>query len=75
MILNANLIFALVMGLMMSSSITLATTFVRTGIADNFFWIWLEVWRVAYPVAIAGILIFKPLASKITQKILDKLNG
>jgi hypothetical protein len=68
-----NLVFALVMGLLMSLSITLATTFVRVGLAENFFWVWLEVWSVAYPVAIVCILIYRPFASKITAKIMNVL--
>ena len=68
-----NLIFALVMGLLMSLSITLATTFVRVGLAENFFWVWLEVWSVAYPVAIVCILIYRPFAGKITTKIIRVL--
>jgi len=61
------------MGCMMSLSITLATTFVRVGLVENFFRVWLEVWLVAYPVAIVCILIYRPLASKITAKILEVL--
>ena len=68
-------IFALVMGFLMSASITLATTFVRIGAAENFFWIWLEVWLVAYPVAIVCILVYRPLATKLTALVLEKLNG
>ncbi|MBU3581981.1 DUF2798 domain-containing protein [Polynucleobacter sp. AP-Capit-er-40B-B4] len=70
-----SLVFALVMGFLMSLSITLATTFVRVGPAGNFFWLWLEVWVVAYPVAIVCILIYRPTASKITAKILQKLGS
>jgi Protein of unknown function (DUF2798) len=62
------------MGMLMSASITLATTFVRVGPIENFFWVWLEVWLVAYPVAIVCILIYRPLATKITAAILHKLN-
>jgi len=61
------------MGLLMSSSITLATTFVRVGAADNFFSVWFEVWSVAYPVAIICILIYRPFASRVTTEILKKL--
>ena len=68
-------IFALVMGFLMSASITLATTFVRIGAAENFFWIWLEVWLVAYPVAIVCILVYRPFATKLTALVLEKLNG
>ena len=71
----ANLIFALVMGFLMSASITLATTFVRIGVVENFFWLWLEVWLVAYPVAIICILLYRPFASKITELVLKKLKS
>jgi ABC-type thiamin/hydroxymethylpyrimidine transport system permease subunit len=68
-----NLIFALIMGFLMSATITFATTFVRIGSAENFFGIWFGVWLVAYPVAIAGILIYKPFASKITAMLIKRL--
>ena len=69
------IIFSLVMGFMMSSSITLATTLVRVGLADNFFAVWFEVWSVAYPVAIICILIYRPIATKLTNAIIEKLTS
>jgi hypothetical protein len=69
------IIFSLVMGFLMSASITLATTCIRIGAVENFFWIWLEVWSVAYPVAIICILIYRPFATKVTAVILEKLKG
>ena len=57
----------------MSLSITFATTFARIGFVENFFGVWFGVWLVAYPVAIAGILIYKPLASYITAIVVKKL--
>jgi len=68
-----NLVFALVMGFLMSVTITFATTYARISITENFFWVWFEVWLVAYPVAIVGILIYKPLSSKITVNLMKKL--
>lgn len=68
-----NLIFAAIMGGLMSLSITFATTLVRVGVAQNFFWVWLEVWSVAYPVAIICILIYRPFASKLTASLVKKL--
>jgi hypothetical protein len=68
-----NIIFSLVMGCLMSGSITLATTFSHIGASDNFFWVWLEVWAVAYPVAIVCILIYRPIASKVTVAIVERL--
>jgi hypothetical protein len=73
MITTPKIIFALVMGCLMSLSITLATTFVRVGPNENFFWLWFEVWTVAYPVAIISILIYRPLANKITDILFEHL--
>ena len=68
------IIFSLVMGFLMSSSITFATTLVRVGAADNFFSVWFEVWSVAYPVAIICILIYRPIATRVTNTLLEKLS-
>ena len=68
-----NLIFTAIMGGLMSLSITLATTLVRIGFAQNFFWLWLELWAVAYPVAIICILIYRPFVSKLTASLVKKL--
>jgi formate/nitrite transporter FocA (FNT family) len=68
-----NLIFAAIMGGLMSLSITFATTLVRVGLAPDFFWVWLEVWSVAYPIALICILIYRPFASKLTTKIVNRL--
>jgi hypothetical protein len=68
-----NLIFAAIMGGLMSLSITLATTLVRIGFAQNLFWVWLEVWIVAYPVAMICILIYRPLASKLTASLVKRI--
>ena len=66
-------IFALIMGALMSISITFATTLVRVGLTLNFFSVWLEVWLVAYPVAIICILIYRPFASKLTARIVEAM--
>jgi hypothetical protein len=62
------------MGGLMSLSITLATTLVRVGLAQNFFWELVEVWSIAYPVAIICILIYRPFASKLTAALLNLRN-
>jgi hypothetical protein len=68
-----SLIFSLVMGFMMSASITFATTLLRVGFIEHFFGVWLEVWSLAYPVAIVCILIYKPIAGKITASLVEML--
>jgi hypothetical protein len=70
-----NIIFSLVMGFLMSVSITLATTFVRVGTIENFFLVWFEVWLMAYPVAIVCILIYRPFAVRITAALLEKITS
>jgi hypothetical protein len=51
------------------------TTFVHNGLSADFFWIWLDAWAVVYPVAIICILIHKPLSSKLTEKIVEKIKS
>ena len=63
------------MGFLMSLSITLVLTFVRIETAESFLSVWLQAWLVAYPVAIVCILIYKPLASKFTETIIQKINS
>ena len=70
-----NVIFSLVMGYLMSFSITLVTTFVRVGPIESFLSEWLEAWSVAYPIAIICILIYKPFASNLTEKIIEKMKS
>ncbi|MBU3555646.1 DUF2798 domain-containing protein [Polynucleobacter sp. UB-Piko-W3] len=70
-----NVIFSLVMGFLMSSSITFVTTFVRDGPTANFFFAWIEVWSIAYPVAIVCILVYRPLASNLTEEIVKKIKS
>jgi hypothetical protein len=35
--------------------------------------VWLEVWALAYPVAMICILIYRPFASKLTASLVKKL--
>jgi hypothetical protein len=70
----SNLIFAAIMGALMSLSITAATTLVRVGSGQNFFSAYLEAWAVAYPVAFFCILIYRPLSSKLTDSLVKKLD-
>ena len=69
----SNLIFAAIMGGLMSLSITVATTLVRVGIDQNFFSVCLEAWAVAYPVAIFCILIYRPFSTKLTDILVKRL--
>jgi citrate synthase len=66
-------IFAAVMGLWMSLTITLATTLFRIGLTSGWVSQWLELWFVAYPVAIFCIMLYRPAAMKVTAYLVSKL--
>jgi hypothetical protein len=66
-------IFALLMGLMMSLVLTLLITFVRLGLAEGLFREWMKVWSYAYPAAVACILVFRPVAASLTERIVVRL--
>ena len=70
----SNLIFAAIMGGLMSLSITVVTTLVREGIEQSFFSACLEAWVVAYPVAFFCILIYRPISTKLTDSLVKKLD-
>jgi hypothetical protein len=67
-----DLIFSIVMGFLMSVSITLVTTAVHIGFTSRVVWEWFEVWLLVYPVAIVCIVIHKPLANKITNALAER---
>jgi hypothetical protein len=70
-----NIIFSLIMGCVMSLSITFATTYDRLGLPGNFFSEWMRVWLVAYPVAIVCILIYRPFVAKLTALLHAKMKA
>ena len=69
----SNIIFSLIMGCVMSLSITFATTYDRLGMPENFLAEWMKVWLVAYPVAIVCILIYRPFVSKLSALLHQKI--
>lgn len=73
MITLPKIIFALVMGGLMSLTITFAVAIVREGAASNFLWLWFDAWSIAYPVAIVCILIYRPISEWATTKLIKKL--
>ena len=66
-------IFASVMGLWMSITVTVVITVYRVGLHPNLFWIWFEVWLITYPLAVLCILLYRPSAMKLTNYVVSKL--
>ena len=68
-----SIIFALAMGFFMSLTVTFATTAIRFGFDSEFIPAWFSSWIKIYPIAIASILAYRPLATKITAKTMSAL--
>jgi hypothetical protein len=67
------IIFAVVMGALMSITITFVIAIVREGAASNFIWLWLDAWIIAYPVAIICILVYRPVSEWLTTELVKRL--
>lgn len=69
----APIIFACVMGIFMSMTVTFVSTSVKLGFVEGFISIWMEYWVVAYPIVVASILLYRPLATNITVRVMNAL--
>lgn len=69
----APVVFAFVMGIFMSMTVTFLSTFLKLGFVENFFSIWMEYWVVAYPIVVASILVYRPVSTNITGRIVNAL--
>lgn len=69
----APVVFAFVMGVFMSITVTFLSTYIKLGFVDNFFSIWMEYWVVAYPIVVACILVYRPISTNITGRIVNAL--
>lgn len=67
------LIFALLMGFMMSLALTLLITVVRLGFVESLIREWIRIWSYAYPAAVGCIFVFRPLAASLTERIIARL--
>ena len=61
------------MGLGMSLIMTLAITYINTGMDSGFIYLWLKALMVGFPIAIIASAIVAPIAKKLTIKITSKL--
>ena len=65
----SEIIFIVIMGLGMSFIMTLAITYINTGIDSSFINRWLKALIVGFPIAIIASAIVAPIAKKLTKKI------
>jgi hypothetical protein len=64
------IIFALVMGLFMSITITFCISLLELGFTISLLRKWFELWILIYPMVVACIIVYRPLALSISGKLI-----
>jgi hypothetical protein len=54
--------FAVVMGFLMSTTITFFVSLIESDFSIQFFTRWIKVWPETYAIAVFAILLYRPLA-------------
>jgi hypothetical protein len=65
----AAVMFAVFMGLFMSMTLTFCISVYLIGIEGPFIAKWLQLWPIAYPIAVLSIIIYRPLALYLSGKV------
>ena len=66
-------IFAVVMGFFMSSTVTIVMALINVGYSDGFFGKWVISWIETYPVVTGCILAYRPVAMRVTSRVMGIL--
>ena len=61
-------LFIAIMGLGMSFIMTLAITYINTGLDSDFLNRWFKAWIAGFPIAVVASAIIAPIAKKLTKK-------
>ena len=64
-------VMATIMALIMTGFIT----WLNLGLIENFLWLWVRAYLIAWPLAVLSAFVAAPFAPRITQKILHVLYG
>ena len=64
----SEVLFIAIMGLGMSFIMTLAITYINTGLDSDFLNRWFKAWLAGFPIAIAAAAVMAPIAKKLTKK-------
>jgi len=65
----SEILFIAIMGLGMSLIMTLAITYINTGIEGDFLNRWFKAFLAGFPIAVAAAAVVAPIAKKITKKL------
>ncbi len=58
-----------VMSFLLSMLMTLWVTWINLGFIDNFLWMWLKAWTLAFPAAFICVLVLATPVMKFSKKI------
>ena len=64
----SEVLFIAIMGLSMSFIMTLAITYINTGLDSDYLNRWFKAWLVGFPIAIIASAVMAPIAKKLTRK-------
>ena len=64
----SEVLFIVIMGLGMSFIMTLAITYINTGLDSDFLNRWFKVWLAGFPIAVVAAAVIAPIAKKLTKK-------
>ena len=64
----SEVLFIAIMGLGMSFIMTLAITYINTGLDSDFLNRWFKAWLAGFPIAVVAAAIMAPIAKKLTKK-------
>ena len=65
---HSEILFIAIMGLGMSFIMTLAITYINTGIDGDFVNRWFKAFMVGFPIAVVAAAVIAPIAKKLTKK-------
>ena len=64
----SEVLFITIMGLGMSLIMTLAITYINTGLDSDFLNRWFKAFLVGFPIAVIASAVMAPIAKKLTKK-------
>ena len=69
----SEILFIAIMGLGMSIIMTLAITYINTGLDRDFLNRWFKAFLVGFPIAVIAAAAVAPIAKKITKKLTSQI--
>ena len=64
----SEVLFIAIMGLGMSLIMTLAITYINTGLDGNFLNRWFKAFLAGFPIAVVAAAVMAPIAKKLTRQ-------